>query len=406
MDLLLIQHLDTSPITAEQIKHTTRRDPVLSAVMQYVLQGWPHKSAVESNLKPYYDKKEELSVHTGCVLWGARVVIPKNHRADVLKQLHEGHPGITKMKGLSRMYVWWPGITKDIEDTVRDYVECQQNQAAPPVSPLHPWAWPTRPWARLHIDYAGPFEGHMLLIVVDAHSKWVEAIPTAGSTSHVVIEELRFLFSQFGLPESIVSDNGTCFTSSTFNSFLKQHGIAHITSAPYHPSTNGLAERSVQLVKKGLKKVKTGSFRSRIAKVLFAYRLLPQTTTGLSPSELLLGHRPRSRLDLLKPNTAERVDHKQSKQRQKHDLHSRERNFEAGDPVFVRNYHHGDKWIPGEVLRRTGPVSVCVQLHDGRSRRCHHDQIWSRTVETPNLVGVDESTLPQTPPAEIGINWR
>ena len=218
----------------------------------------------------------------------------------------------------------------------------------------------------------------------------------------MVIEELRFLFSQFGLAESIVSDNGTCFTSSTFNSFLKQHGIAHITSAPYHPSTNGLAERSVQLVKKGLKKVKTGSFRSRIAKVLFAYRRLPQTTTGLSPSELLLGRCPRSCLDLLKPNTAERVEHKQSMQRQKHDLHSRERNFEAGDPVLVRNYHHGDKWIPGEVLRRTGPVSVCVQLHDGRSRRCHHDQIRSRTVETPNLVGVDESTLPQTPPAEIG----
>ena len=117
--------------------------------------------------------------------------------------------------------------------------------AAPPVSPLHPWAWPTRPWARLHIDYVGPFEGHMLLIVVDAHSKWVKAIPTAGSTLHVVIEELRFLFSQTGLPKSIVSDNGTCFTSSTFNSFLKQHGVAHITSAPYHPLTNGLAERSV-----------------------------------------------------------------------------------------------------------------------------------------------------------------
>ena len=50
---------------------------------------------------------------------------------------------------------------------------------------------------------------------------------------------------------------------------------------------------------------------------------------------------------------------------------------------------------------RTGPVSVCVHLHDGRSRRCHQDQIRSRTVETPNLVGVDESTLPQTPPAEI-----
>ena len=123
-------------------------------------------------------------------------------------------------------------------------------------------------------------------------------------------------------------------------------------------------------MKNCLNKVKTGS---RIAKVLFAYRLLPQTTTGLSPNELLLGRRLRSHLDLLKPNTAERVEHQQSKQMQKHDLHSRESNFEAGDPVFVRNYHQGDKWIPREVLLRTGPVSVCVQLHDGHSRRCHHD---------------------------------
>ena len=88
------------------------------------------------------------------------------------------------------MYVWWPGITKDIEETVRDCLQCQTHQSTPPVAPLHPWAWSTRPWPRLHIDYTGPFEGKMILIIVDAHSKWVGAIPTAGSTSKVVIEEL------------------------------------------------------------------------------------------------------------------------------------------------------------------------------------------------------------------------
>ncbi len=223
----------------------------------------------------------------------------------MLIQLHEGHPGVTKMKGLSRMNVWWPGISKDIEDMVSDCTECQQHQSTPQVAPLHPWSWPIRPWARLHIDYAGPVEGHMILIVVDAHSKWIEAIPTSGSTSSVVIEELRCLFSQFGLPESIVSDNGSCFTSAEFRSFLKKNGITQVISAPYHPSTNGLAERSVQLAKRGLKKVKEGSIRSRIAKVIFAYRLVPQNTTGSSPSELLLRRRPRSRKDLLKPHSAE-----------------------------------------------------------------------------------------------------
>ena len=81
-----------------------------------------------------------------------------------------------------------------------------------------------------------------------------------------------------------------------------------------------------------------------------------QFTTGISPSELLLGHRPQSRLDLLKPNTAERVEQSQMNQKQHHDRRSRERNFEVGDDVFVRNYHHGDKWLPGIVQKKTGPV--------------------------------------------------
>lgn len=163
------------------------------------------------------------------------------------------------MKRISRLYVWWPGITSDIEDLVRSCTECQQHQSAHSVAPLHSWSWPTRPWARLHIDYAGPVEGHLLSIIVDAHSKWIEAIPTTvGSTTHVVIEELKFLFSHFGLLESIVSDNGSVFCcSESFEMFLKQHGISHMFSVPYHPATNGLqAESAVQSVKRGLNKSK------------------------------------------------------------------------------------------------------------------------------------------------------
>ena len=86
-------------------------------------------------------------------------------------------------------------------------------RAAPPVAPLHPWKWPTRPWARLHLDYAGPFLGKMFFVLIDAHSKWIEAICTPSATSDVVIQELRTLFAQFGLPETIVTDNRSCFVS-------------------------------------------------------------------------------------------------------------------------------------------------------------------------------------------------
>ena len=173
--------------------------------------------------------------------------------------------------------------------------------------------------------------------------KWIEAIYTLNAISTAVIEELRTLFAQFGIPETVVTDNGTYFISAEIEAFYTSNGIKHLTSAPYHPASNGLAEHAVQILRKGLKKSTHGTVRTRLAQVLLTYHLTPQSTTGISPNELLLGYRPRSRLDLLKPNTAERVESNQRKQNEQNDLKSRERNFEIGDDVLVQNYHHGDK---------------------------------------------------------------
>ena len=114
------------------------------------------------------------------------------------------------------MYVWWPDSAKDIENTVRSCTECQQHQSSPPVAPLHPWTWPTCPWARLHPDYAGPIEGKIVLMIIDAHLKLIEAICTPTATSTTVIEELHTLFAKFGIPETVVTDNGTCFVMKAF----------------------------------------------------------------------------------------------------------------------------------------------------------------------------------------------
>ena len=154
----------------------------------------------------------------------------------------------------------------------------------------------------------------MFLIIINAHSKWIEAIPTSGSTSRIVTEELRFMFFQFGLLECVVSDNGTCFNSAELKEFLKTNNIKQILSAPYHPSTKSLAKRAVKVVKRRLKKEIKGSMRSRLPTVLFAYRLTAQSTTGQFLSELLVGCRPRSHLNLLKSNTAEKVESQQAKQ--------------------------------------------------------------------------------------------
>ena len=147
-------------------------------------------------------------------------------------------------------------------------------------------------------------------VLIDAHSKWIEAFYfcTLNATSNAVIAKLRPLFATFGVSETIVSDNGTCFVSEQFEQFLVPNGIKHSTTAPYHPASNDLAERAAQIIKRGLKKEVAGDMNTRPAKIL----LNPSTTTGVSPSELLLGRRLRTRLDLLKPHTADRVEQKQS----------------------------------------------------------------------------------------------
>ncbi len=229
--VLLMEHLADSPVTAQDIRTWTRRDPKLSRVLQFLQQGWPSQGDPE--LVSYSDKRLELSTYEGCIMWGARIVVPEPGREAVLCELHEGHPGITRMKALARMYVWWPGISADIEKSVRLCTACQEVQSTPPVAPLNPWKWPTRPWARLHLDFAGPFLGKTFLIMIDAHSKWIEAVCTSTTSSSVVIEELRSVFARFGLPETIVTDNGSGFTSQEFETFLKNNGIKHTTSAPY-----------------------------------------------------------------------------------------------------------------------------------------------------------------------------
>ena len=113
------------------------------------------------------------------------------------------------------------------------------------------------PWLTLHIDYAGPYQGHMFPVVIDSHTKWLEVFLVKAETSFDTIEKLRMLFSSFGLPHKIVSDNGSVFTSQEFQDFMKSNGIIYVI--PYQPSSNGLAERAVQIFKRGLERQTEGS---------------------------------------------------------------------------------------------------------------------------------------------------
>ena len=394
--VLLLKCLDDSPVTSKQIKNWTSRDPIHSQVLTYMQQDWPDVCPQEE-LKPFWNRKMELASLDGCILWNSRAVIPKQGQQQVLQELHDGHPGISKMKSLARSFVWWPGIDSQIEALVKKCNNCQQIRPSPPVAPLHPWLWPARPWSRLHLDYAGPFLNHMFLVLIDAHSKWIEAFPVNSATSKVTIQHLRTVFAQFGIPDSIVTDNGTCFTSAEFEEFLTKNGISHKKSAPYHPATNGMAERAVQILKQGLKKNTEDCLSDRIAKLLFTYHRTPHSTTGVSLAKLLIGRDPKSRLDLWTcSNQTFHTESKQQQQKSTHDSHAHARQFSEGEEEYVRNFQQpGQSWIPGIISKATGPVSYQVELEDGQIIRRHQDHVRKRMAVSEELTAPNLDVLPQ-----------
>ena len=376
--ILLVERLDGTPVHAEEIEEWTQSDPLLRQVMNFIQNGWKEKNSNEK-LRPYFSRRNELSTHEGCILWGSRVVIPEPGREKLLDLLHEGHPGIVRMKSLARSYLWWPGLDEDIERKVLGCEDCQMQSATPAVAPLHPWEWPDRPWSRIHADYAGPFMGSMFLIIIDAYSKWIEVFKTSTSTSEVTMEKFRQAFATHGIPDVLVTDNGTCFTSHEFAIFTSENGIQHVKTSPYHPASNGLAERAVRIFKEGMKKMDKGhgSLTTKLQRFLLNYRTTPQTTTGVAPAELLMNRKLRTKLDFVKPEIRERVGNRQRKFKQYHDLHAKGRTFMEGDAVMTKSFPSG-RWKCGEITQQTGPVSYKVAFLDGVTARRHVDHIKQR----------------------------
>ncbi|PIK55838.1 hypothetical protein BSL78_07267 [Apostichopus japonicus] len=374
--------------------------------IKYVMEGWPEQT--DDSLKQYFMKRTEITVQNGCLLWGNRVIIPPKGRIQLLNELHETHLGGARMKSLARMFIWWPKMDNEIDDLVKQCKPCQENRQNPPTAPLQPWAWPTRPWSRLHVDYAGPFMGHMFLIIVDAHSKWIEIHVMNSSTIVKLLLQTCVKRLQFGIPRMIVSDNESCFTREVFAYFCKQNGIKHVTSAPYHPSSNGSAERAVQTFKQGVKKLTRGSLEDRVARFLFKYRITPHSVTGVSPSELLMGRKLRSRFDLVHPDIQNRVLLKQQAQQQQHNKSTKPRNFWEGEKVYVRNFTtRGPKWLIRNIIKVTGPVSFKIKLGNDITVKRHQDQIrkcHANTPENSNLATEPEAAFDTMPLVqELGV---
>uniref|UniRef100_A0A914HFX2 RNA-directed DNA polymerase n=1 Tax=Globodera rostochiensis TaxID=31243 RepID=A0A914HFX2_GLORO len=238
------------PITSEELVEAVQQDQMFQNVLKFIRTQWPNNKSMSEDILPFHRRRDSLTIEDECLLYAGRVVIPASLQKEVLQQLHRGHPGIKRMKNLARQYVYWPGMDRQIEDLVRSCQPCASEAKAPGKTLLHSWPKAEGPWKRVHMDYAGPFDGKMFLIVVDAYSKWPEVFEMNSTGSTATIDKLRYLCARHGLPETVVTDNGTQFASREFREFTKGNGISHLFSAPYCPMSNGQAERFVDTFKR------------------------------------------------------------------------------------------------------------------------------------------------------------
>lgn len=363
---LLQVQLNSLPLTSNQIRKATMEDPELVFVYNAL-----QTSSYINKPSLYRGLEGELTLDGGCIFRGVRVVIPTSLRSSVLQELHTAHTGITKMKELARQYCWWPSIDSDIEKYVDSCKPCALNKNNPPKY-HQPWESSKIPWERVHIDHAGPFKGSYFFIAVDSCTKWLEVQETKSITTFTTVKILKEMFARFGIPNTVVSDNGPAFISSEFKQFMTSNGIHHKLMAAYHPASNGQAERYVQTLKKKIRAMadEPGDSHTNLCRFLLQNRKVINSSTGRSPAEMMFKRNIRTKIDLLKVSQAPEPNEVLKNLRQ----------FTPGDGVQIRDYRGHQKWKFGSVVSRIGVCHYLVSVNGGSTVKCHVDQLRSTRV--------------------------
>ncbi|XP_018394743.1 PREDICTED: uncharacterized protein K02A2.6-like [Cyphomyrmex costatus] len=203
-----MNQIEQLPMDAKRIAQETRKDPELGKIVKLL------EAAQSLERTGYRSPESTYKLASDCLIFEHRVVIPLSLREAILRDLHTAHLGIVKIKSMARSFVYWPDIDAEIERTAKACEECTRHAHAPPKFRQHHWGYPRGPWERIHIDYAGPVAGMMLLIISDAFSKWLEVKVTSSMTASATIAILDELFTSYDIPSIVVSDNGTQFTTT------------------------------------------------------------------------------------------------------------------------------------------------------------------------------------------------
>lgn len=399
------------PLNLATVAKETIEDDELIEISNAISKGWDSISC--KKLLPYYHLRDQLSLrfvgNNKLICNAGKVVIPRSMRTQLLTVVHEGHAGINKMKSMIRSYAYWPQMTQDIVDFVQKCSPCIIHQKRGDNAPLQQVAETVeKPWSKISIDLTGPseaLEGNVLLTMIDLHSRFPEVEVLRRSRSSDIIESLAKQFARYGIPDTLISDNGTPFVSNEFESFLSSNGIVHIYSSNYYPRGNSVVERLHGTLKLRLAKIMEtkNDFRESLNIVLRDIRSTPNEVTGETPFYKFFGRSMKTKLsrlaitDDLRPTCCKRNIVSEYSKRG-----GCKKSYNAGDTVFLRK---GDKTCfktVGVVSKQIGPFTYEVNI-DGYIRKYNqrHMKPAGSTIINPNYAYEDahdayNEVLPRT----------
>lgn len=381
------------------IKEHSLNDPTLLGLQANIVNGWPDKlQEVTPNLRSYWAFRDQLSIENGLILKGQQIIIPASQQREILKQLHTAHLGIEKTKLLARDTVYWIGINKDIHKLISECKICQEHQRAQTPEPLQQHDIPQRPWSVLATDIF-EFHHHQYLIIADYYTKFpvIKKLPHPAPSS-IVVDKTKEVFSEFGIPDKIVSDNGPHFASQTYSEFAKQWQFNHVTTSPRRPQGNGFIERQIQTIKGILKKAKQSNTDPYLA--ILHWRSTPITTKLGSPAQLLMSRQFKTTIpsrihgnyEQDSEDIHEALQQRQMSQKYYFDQHALPNQLPSlyiGQPVRIRHPETG-QWFPATVFDTTNdPKSYILKDMNGQCIRRNRQHI--RDIPVTSAITPDES---------------
>ena len=384
----------------------TEADDELQLLKKTILTGWPEvKTKVPPGVVNFWNVRDELSTYNGLLFRGSRIIVPKLLQPEMIAQIHKSHMGVVLSKQRARDLMYWPGMSSQIEDIVSKCSTCLKYRNNQPKEPLFVQPLPERPWSKVGADLF-ELHGKHYLLLVDYYSNFVEVEKLEVLTTSGVIQIMKRMIARYGIIDNLVSDNGPQFASRQFSDFVAAYNIVHTTSSPLRAQSNGLAERSIQTVKRLMYKCyETGE---DLYLALLDLRNTPRDNQVGSPAQRLMGRRTRTRLptcsELLKPKVMQPTVVSNGLQRHRM---TQKKYFDRGRRALPK-INEDDAvrikmpkgWQPAEyVARHQQPRSHIVRSGDqDRVYRRNRDQLLI-TRENPHVLPPPQP--PYVPPRSV-----